>query len=176
MRWDVRRRTHVFRREAMTMTMRRVFAVGLMSVCAVASLQAQTAKKVDASDPLFRAIAAQDAGIFDAYNKCELDKFGGYMAKDVEFYHDQTGLMVGRDAVVKATKENICGKVTRQLVAGSLEVYPLKNYGALEIGVHRFYHTGSTAPQGEGKFIHLWQQKDGVWTLMRVISYDHFSL
>ena len=29
---------------------------------------------------------------------------------------------------------------------------------------------------GEAKFIHLWQNKDGVWKITRVISFDHQSL
>ena len=29
---------------------------------------------------------------------------------------------------------------------------------------------------GEGKFIHLWQYKDGAWKITRVISYDHHAM
>ena len=32
--------------------------------------------------------------------------------------------------------------------------------------------TGSYGP-GEGQFIHLWQYKDGMWRIKRVISFDH---
>ena len=63
--------------------------------------------------------------------------------------------------------------MTRQLVAGSLEVYPLHGYGAVEIGTHRFYHPGMEGPAGEAKFVTLWQYKDGAWKVSRVISYDH---
>ena len=56
---------------------------------------------------------------------------------------------------------------------GSLEVYPLKGYGAVEIGVHRFYHPGAPGDGGEAKVITLWQYKDGAWKVSRVISYDH---
>jgi len=68
--------------------------------------------------------------------------------------------------------------VTRELVPGTLEVYPLKGYGAVEIGVHRFHHPGreSAEPVGEAKFIHLWQNQDGVWKITRVISFDHRAL
>ena len=74
-------------------------------------------------------------------------------------------------------KKNICGKVTRELVPGTLQVHHMKGYGAVEMGVHRFNHPGheDTEPVGEGKFIHLWQSKDGAWKIARVISYDHHA-
>jgi hypothetical protein len=70
--------------------------------------------------------------------------------------------------------------VTRELVPGTLEVYPIADYGAVEIGVHRFHHPGheTTESVGEAKFIQLWQKekKDGSWKLTRVISFDHHAL
>ncbi|HEV8582128.1 MAG TPA: nuclear transport factor 2 family protein [Thermoanaerobaculia bacterium] len=129
-------------------------------------------------DELYRTIASLDAAVFDAYNRCDLERFGAFFTDDLEFYHDQTGLMRSRQSVVEAVKNNICGKVTRELVPGTLEVYPLKGYGAVEIGIHRFHHPGreDTEPVGEAKFIHLWQQKDGTWKITRVISFDHHTM
>ncbi len=129
-------------------------------------------------DALFAAIQSLDARLFDAYNHCDLKTFGSLLADDLEFYHDKTGLMRGRQAVVDAVKQNICGKVTRELVPGTLEVYPIANYGAVEIGVHRFHHPGheGTEGVGEAKFIHLWQETNGTWQVTRVISFDHHGL
>ena len=114
-----------------------------------------------------------DAAVFDAYNHCRLAEFASYVDDDVEMYHDQTGLMTGRQSLVDALEKNICGKVRRGLV--SIEVYPMKGYGAVVKGVHRFYPaTDPKAPaQGEAKFFHLWQQKQGHWKMTRIISYDH---
>ena len=96
------------------------------------------------------------------------------VSDDLEFYHDQTGLAVGKAPFIAAIKQNICGKVQRTLVPGSLEVHPLKGYGAVEIGVHRFHHPeNSEDGVGEARFVTLWQNKDGVWRVTRVISYDH---
>ena len=97
------------------------------------------------------------------------------IADDVEFYHDKTGLALGRQAVVEGMKNNICGKVTRELVPGTLEVYPIAKYGAVEIGIHRFHHPHDHGV-GEAKFIHLWQNKEGTWKITRVISFDHQPL
>jgi len=135
---------------------------------------AQANPGTQASVDLVATITGLDAALFDAYNRCDLEKFGSLLADDLEFYHDQTGLAVGKQKTIDSIKNNICGKVHRELVPGSLEVYPIHGFGAVEIGVHRFYHPGQLpdAP-GEARFIHIWQLKDGVWKVTRVISIDH---
>jgi hypothetical protein len=40
-------------------------------------------------------------------------------------------------------RKNICGKVTRELVKGSIEVYPIKDYG-VEIGLHKLQQSGTS--------------------------------
>lgn len=130
-------------------------------------------------DQLFRTIASLDSAVFDAFNRCDLEKFGSFFTEELEFYHDNGGLTNrSRQSLVESIKKNICGKVRRELVEGTLEVYPMQEYGALEIGVHRFHHPGQekTEAVGEAKFIHLWQNKGGVWKITRVISFDHHAL
>ncbi|MGO9275124.1 MAG: nuclear transport factor 2 family protein [Terriglobia bacterium] len=150
----------------------------LLTALVAAPLAHVHAQAAPAPDNLFQTIQSLDTQLFDAYNHCDLEKFGSLLADDLEFYHDVTGLSRSRQTVVEAVKNNICGKVTRELVPGSLEVYPIANYGAVEIGVHRFHHPGQENEQsvGEAKFIHLWQNKDGVWKITRVISFDHHPL
>lgn len=133
--------------------------------------------KIQNQQELERAVTALDAALFDAYNRCDLEKFASFIDENVEFYHDQGGVTLGRTALTDAVKKNICGKVTRELVSGSLKVYPMKGYGAVEEGDHHFHHPGheDTESVGEGKFIHLWQFKDGAWKITRVISYDHHA-
>jgi hypothetical protein len=58
----------------------------------------------------------------------------------LEFYHDKGGLTTSKQEILDATKQNICGKVTRELVKGSVEVYSIKDYGAVEIGLHKFHN------------------------------------
>ena len=142
-------------------------------VLTVVHIQARSAV---APEPLVQTIKALDSQLFDAYNRCDLEKFGSLLADDLEFYHDKTGLSRGRQALVDGVKNNICSKVTRELVPGTLEVYPIANYGAVEIGVHRFHHPQDSGNVGDAKFIHLWQNKDGVWKVTRVISFDHHPL
>ena len=161
--------------------MKKIFALPhtvLVAVLLVAPLTHVHAQNAPAPEALFQTIQSLDTQLFDAYNHCDLGKFGALLADDLEFYHDKTGLSRGRAALVEGIKNNICGKVTRELVPGTLEVYPIADYGAVEIGVHRFHHPGheSTEEVGEAKFIHLWQKKDGAWKVTRVISFDHQAL
>jgi hypothetical protein len=133
--------------------------------------------KIQSQAELDKALTALDAALFDAYNKCDLEKFGALIDENVEFYHDQGGVTLGRAALVESVKNNICGKVTRELVPGTLQVFYMKGYGAIEMGVHRFHHPGheDTEGVGEGRFVHLWQYKDGAWRITRVLSYDHHA-
>jgi hypothetical protein len=137
-----------------------------------------TLEQIKTPAELSRAIAALDKALFDSFNHCEMKTFASYFSDDVEFYHDRDGLSLGKKDLVDAVKKNICGKVSRELVPGSLEAYPIKDWGAVEIGVHRFHHPGhdDTEPVGEGRFIHLWRFKDGAWQLTRVISFDHHAV
>jgi len=75
------------------------------------------------------------------------------------------------EELAAAIKNNICGKVHRDLV--SIEVFPMKNYGALETGVHRFSHPGIDTDQGDARFVQLWKYEGGRWWLTVVISYSH---
>jgi hypothetical protein len=138
----------------------------------VPSAQATKDPKDMSDAELTATVKRLDAGLFSAYNNCELEKFGSFFPEHLEFYHDQTGGgPMTREQLVSAIKQNICGKVHRDLV--SIEVFPMKNYGALETGVHRFSHPGIDNDQGDAKFVQLWKYEGGRWWLTVVISYDH---
>lgn len=155
------------------------FAAALSFILAISPVFAQPAVDAKAGS-LFDTVAAQDKRLFDAYNSCDLKTLGDVVSEDLEFYHDQTGLARGRAAFIDAIKTNICGKTRRELVPGSLEVYPLKTYGAVEVGDHVFCSVKKISDcdpvkSGMAKFTMLWQQTDAGWKLTRVISYDHVS-
>ena len=126
-------------------------------------------------DRLAETVARLDRELFAAYNSCDLERLGQMVADDLEFFHDKTGLAVGRQVFVEAIRQNICGKTRRELV-GELEVGRLATYGALETGRHRFTHPGHPEmDEGEAKFLMIWQLKDGGWKLTRVVSYEHVA-
>src|SRR5262245_6471157 len=149
----------------------------LAGTLAIHSL-AQSANETPSQEEITRTVASLDAALFESYNGCDLDRFGSFFIDDVEFYHDQSGVTHGKTKLIEAVKNNICGKVRRELVPGTLQVYPMRGFGAVEMGVHRFHQpkVDPIEPVGEAKFIHLWQKKEGVWKVTRVISYDHRSL
>lgn len=150
----------------------------LSSLALSASLLTSTIPaRSQASPDLSAIVTALDKKLFDAYNTCDLQTLGSMVEDDLEFYHDKTGLSVGKLTFLDAIKANICpAKIQRTLVPGSLEIYPLNDYGAVEIGVHRFSHRGDPTNVGEAKFITLWHYKDGTWKISRAISYDHEPL
>lgn len=152
------------------------FRIAVLLLAPLLMAAAEPGRATRPGDPLYDAIAAADAGLFGAYNSCDLAKFGGYLARDVEFFHDHDGLATGRDTIIKAIRENICGKTIRRLVPGTLEVYPLDNYGAVEMGTHQFLNGGETTPSGEAKFVEIWKKTPDGWLLTKVISYDHHRI
>ncbi len=127
-------------------------------------------------DELFQRIEALDRAVFDAFNRCEIEKLARFFAPELEFYHDKAGVTWTRDEFMQNVKKNVCGKFRRELVAETLEVWPLGDYGAVYSGTHRFCQFASGKCEGTGKFMHIWRNQGGDWQITRAISYDHKSV
>jgi hypothetical protein len=157
-------------------------------------LASATAFAQNGGSKLFETMQALDTQLFEAANHCDYEKLNAMVDENLEFYHDLGGLMLGKQAFLDSIKNNTCGVMVRELVPATLEVYPVKDYGAIEMGVHRFHHPGHekefpTArqlgmtrfldpgatewPVGQAKFLHIWRLNDGNWKLARVVSYGH---
>ena len=123
---------------------------------------------------LYDTIVKLDSIFFSYYNSCDVnfDKYAAFYSDSLEFYHDKGGFDNSKQSVLEGTKKYVCGKVTRDLVKGSIEVYPIKGYGAVETGLHRFRNRTEkdTSASEPGKFIIVWQQKNNEWKITRVIS------
>lgn len=134
--------------------------------------------KKQKADKLFLEVAKADSLVFAAFNTCDTISYRKFFKDDLEFYHDLGGLTVGIENEMKSIRE-MCARgnhIRRELLKETLEVYPLKNYGAVEIAVHRIYHTNKGQTEklsGEYKFIHVWQLINGQWKIARIISYGH---
>jgi hypothetical protein len=123
------------------------------------------------SQELYNTIVHMDSVYFNAYNTCDMATQAAIYSDSIEFYHDKGGLMTSKKDLLAALKANICGKVTRVLVQGSIEVYPVPGFGAIEIGYHRFInHQESETPSGPGRFVVFWRLKDGKWQITKVAS------
>jgi hypothetical protein len=124
---------------------------------------------------LSETIFKLDSTLFHAFNTCDIQTFQSMFSTDLEFYHD-TGGLTDYQHTVNAIHTNCERKLglVRTLVPGSLEVYPINDYGAIQIGSHQFCHPENGKQDcGTFKFVHIWKYADGQWKITRVVSYDH---
>ena len=129
------------------------------------------------SAELYATIAEQDSLMFAAFNEQNTDKLMSFFTTDLEFYHDIGGVS-GYDQNIKNFTDlfsrNKTTGLRRDLVPGSLEVYPIKDFGAVETCLHKFCHKENGKDDcGTFKNIMLWKKTDSGWKVNRVISYDH---
>ena len=151
----------------------------LTSACSPSKnkLEAQAKGYSPVSKDLYDSIAYLDSVFFNAFNTRDLDKLKALLSENLEFYHDLGGVTNYHQNIdaFKKTFESDRG-LRRKLVEGTLEVYPIKDYGAVETGIHRFYATEKGQQEklsSEAKFVQVWQKKDGAWKITRIISYGH---
>lgn len=147
--------------------MKQVIAFLLTGICLLCApeLRAQSDKD------LFREIAAQDSLYFTAYNTCDMATQRRMYADDIEFYHDRGGLQTSKQALLESIEKNICGKVTRELIPGSMEVSPIPGFGAVEIGEHQFHNNQEPGQiPHASKFVIIWREDGAEWKIARVIS------
>lgn len=137
------------------------------------------------SQELIAEIINADRILFDAvFNHCDLEASRKLVTDDFEFYHDKWGKIADSGADFLNSTADMCKgretgrniKARRELVPGSVKIFPLKKFGAIQTGTHRFYGL----PEGKepvlretGQFTHVWQKEEGEWKLARVLSYDH---
>ncbi len=115
-----------------------------LASCATSNKMAPQPSFSTAPEPLKKTIEQMDEALFSAFNSCDIAAFTQYLAPDVEFYHDEGGFMLSGASQAEGLKVRCAeqannGELRRELVKASLEVYPVKNYGAVEIG--RYAHS-----------------------------------
>lgn len=141
----------------------------------VFAMMAGSAWAEDGPSELYEEIAEADAEFFAAFNACDLETMKDTFAEDLEFYHDIAGVS-DLASTMRATTEN-CERqlgLERELVEDSHEVYPIKDYGAIQIGRHTFCHPENGENVcGTFEFLHVWRRTEAGWKIARVISYDH---
>ncbi|MNK03768.1 hypothetical protein D3C87_216210 [compost metagenome] len=125
---------------------------------------------VPASAELYHTIAKMDSIYFDTYNRCKIAQMDSLTADDIEFYHDRGGFSHSKKELLASIQKNICGKVTRILTPGSMEVYEIPGYGAVQFGYHSFRNINEPGESHPSKFVTLWRLKNGQWQITRVIS------
>jgi hypothetical protein len=158
---------------------------GVLLIVLLLSFLASTAQ-VDTTAALYKTIKTNDSLLFTiGFNTCDITQFEKLVSDTFEFYHDKSGLTNSKDAFIASIKTGLCKsdyKASRELVAGSMQVFPLENndvlYGAVQTGKHRFYEVGPDNVKKQtstAHFTHIWLLENGVWKLSRVISYNHIA-
>ena len=122
------------------------------------------------ADTLYYTIARLDSTLFVAYNNCNIEIYASLFSEDLEFYHDKAGLSTSKKEMVDAVKNNICGKVRREIVPGTMEVFPIPGFGAIEMGKHLFHNLLEKSVSQPGNFIMVWKHENNSWKITRVIS------
>ena len=136
---------------------------------------ADNKKQAGVSPELFAEIAHMDSVLFNAFNNRDTATLKTLFTTDLEFYHDKGGLTnYAQNMAAFRNTASANTDLRRDLIPGSLEVYEVKDFGAMQIGKHRFCHSeNGKLDCGTFKFVHIWKKKDGEWKISRVVSYDH---
>lgn len=135
---------------------------------------------------LYGLIRENDSLLFSVgFNTCNLAPFYDLVSEDCEFYHDQSGFTDSKEAFIAQIENGLCKldyKATRELILGSMKVFPMRSngqlYGAVQEGKHRFYATypgKEPVITSEASFTHLWILEENNWHLKRVLSFDHHA-
>ena len=124
---------------------------------------------------LYQEIAHLDTLQFDAFNSRDIDKLKLFFDSTLELYQDNVGLRNFHETIEAFTNLfKMSYVLTRKLVSGSMEVYPIKGFGAIQTGRHSFSHIENGQLQiATYKFMQIWQKKNGIWKVTKEITYDH---
>jgi Domain of unknown function (DUF4440) len=154
-------------------------ALALLSLVAACSTSPSTpgASATDTAGPLYEKVSALDTEVFAAFNTCDaagqLQRHAQFFSEAVEFYHDKGGVTWTRSEMLTNTEKYVCGNFRRELIPGSLRVYPIKDFGAIAQGAHRFCQFKSGTCEGAAEFLIVWQQQGTKWSITRVLSFGH---
>lgn len=136
-------------------------------------------------DDLYKTILSKDSLLFNiGFNTCDIRQFDTLLSEKFEFFHDKDSISLKKE-FIHNLRNGLCiaphkYQSRRELVKESVEIYPLykneKLYGAIQIGIHKFYETISGQKEryaSTAKFTSVWLLENGVWRLSRCLSYDH---
>jgi hypothetical protein len=160
--------------------MKRTFLLAMLLLVT----QGARAQVAESSD-LYAQILAADETLFErGFNQCDQAARDEIISPKLMFFHDQNGMTDSKSQFVKGLNESICSnpdkKPIRKLVAGSMQVFALRNegklYGAVQSARHDFYirEPGKELYQtNTARMVNVWLLEEGRWRLRESISYDH---
>lgn len=137
------------------------------------------------SDNLSAEIQQAEESLYEAiFDRCDADALEPMLAPELEFYHDKGGLVAKSAAEFVRAIRTSCEnqklgrevRTRREAVPGTLQVHQMGNFGALAVGIHRFYHLPPDAeavPTEHARYANLWRKEGNRWVLTKVFSYEH---
>ncbi len=153
--------------------MRNIKYFTILAFAVAVTAIAQSPLAFPESPQLFETVAQLDAKMFGAFNAHDVDLLMSMFTDDMEFYHDKGGL-TNRAETEGFVKMFGNSPYSAELIPGSLQVYPIENFGAIEIGTHRFCHKENGKDDcGNFPFVMVWRKSADSWKVSRVISYGH---
>jgi Domain of unknown function (DUF4440) len=132
-----------------------------------------------------QAIMEADREMFDAvFTHCDAARVGSMVTDDVRFIHDKAGQFASSKSELVSMLSEECARQAngtnfrsrRELIPDSLHIYAINQYGAVELGQHRFFALIPGKPEQlteTGEFVILWKQVGDRWLMAETISYDH---
>ena len=135
----------------------------------------QGAAYIPVDKALYATIIQQDSTFFAAFNARNLNGLQSYFTDKLEVFQDNTGVR-NYDETMQAFAGlfKMDYVLNRQPILESIEVFPIKNYGAIETGKHTFCHTENGKYEcATFRFVHIWANKNGQWKIEKIITYDH---
>jgi hypothetical protein len=147
-------------------------AATLAAVCVALAACASTANRSTRDREVTRSILHEDARLTEAYNNCELQTLHRMFAVNSTMY-----LASGRiQSPVDEARDTFCGKWQRQVVPGSLHVYPVNAAAAIQVGEQRIcslhMRTCDTRPS---EFVAVWLFCDLHWQITELIRFPAIS-
>jgi hypothetical protein len=156
--------------------MNKLFA-GAAAACLMAAGAAAAGPVDPARARLEAEITAADARLFGGLNNRDIAPMKEGFSPRLEFYHDRSGV-TGYAENIAIFEKNFRspGRLRREAMPETVEVFPAGPNHAMHIGKHRFCNKPSEQ-ELEGcsvyRFAMVWEREDGQWKLLRVLSYDH---
>lgn len=173
-----------------------VAALALLAVCCADAAEQKIAPgKSDANihltagpgvtPEMVDGVVAADLAVFRAvFDTCDVEALAELVTDDLEFFHDKGGLTATSGKQFLDSIRDKCERQkagtdflsSRELDRDSVKVYAINNYGAVEIGTHRFYALVEGKPKRlteTAQFTMVWKRDGERWRLARVLSYDH---
>lgn len=133
---------------------------------------------------LYYILKEKDSIMFElSYNQLDTSILEELATDDIEFYHDQGGASYNKQDFINGMKGlgNLTYKARREVIEGSIEVFPMYKNGELYAGIlkgeHAFFaKEPNDKPEyitSTAKYTTLWVLKNGIWKMSRIYSYDH---